>query len=404
MLMQSLAIVAGLCHNIQMADEIKYFILIICVLLIPKFLLRVRIPSGLTAMALGVLTGYFLGWFDNSPTLEVLATLGVTSLFLFAGLEIDLYELKKDAPTLVKHIITSFIIIVASAYALSLAFDLSFRISMILSLGLNTPSTGFILNSINGFKLTDQQKYWIRSKAIAKEVLALVILFFALQSESMGQLSISLGVIVVMILVLPLAFRFFIKKIAPYAPDSEVTFMILMAFICGVVTMKLGAYYLIGAFIAGVIAAQFRHFIKTDSSEKMLYSISFFASLLIPFYFFKAGVKIDLLTVSINSFLYGAIFLLIFVPIRYLNVFASIRFFLPEHWESRYQISLSLMPTLIFGLVIAAILRNQFQIDTDIVNGLILYTIVASAIPSILLTGAPREQYDPRFLEKREKV
>ncbi len=386
-----------------MADEIKYFILIICVLLVPKFLLRFRIPAGITAMALGVLTAHFLGWFGTSPTLEVLATLGVTSLFLFAGLEIDLYELRKDAPTLLKHILISLIIIFISAYCLHWALDINFRIATILSLGLNTPSTGFILNSISGFDLTQEQKYWIRSKAIAKEVLALMILFFALQSESMGQLSISLGVIIVMILVLPLAFQFFIKKIAPYAPDSEVTFMILMAFICGVVTMKLGAYYLIGAFIAGVIAAQFRHFIKTNDSEKMLYSISFFASLLIPFYFFKAGVKIDLSTVSINSLLYGVGFLVIFVPIRYLNVFVSVRFFLKDYWDSRYKISLSLMPTLIFGLVIAAILRNQFSVNIDIINGLVIYTIVASIIPSIFLKGAPRELYDPRFLEKRTK-
>ncbi|MCB0347382.1 MAG: cation:proton antiporter [Bdellovibrionales bacterium] len=384
-----------------MADEIKYFILIICVLLIPKFLLRLRIPAGITAIALGILTSHFLGWFSSSPTLEVLATLGVTSLFLFAGLEIDLYELKKDAPTLIKHVVISVVIIFVCAYGLHWALDLNYRVATILSLGLTTPSTGFILNSISGFKLTEQQKYWIRSKAIAKEVLALVILFFSLQSESIGQLSISLGVIVMMILVLPLAFQFFIKIIAPYAPDSEVTFMILMAFICGVVTMKLGAYYLIGAFIAGVIAAQFRHFIKTDDSEKMLYSISFFAGLLIPFYFFKAGVKIDLSAVSINSLLYGLWFLAIFVPIRYLNVFVSLRFFLNECWGSRYQISLSLMPTLIFGLVIASILRNQFMVDMDIINGLILYTIVASIIPSIFLKGAPRELYDPRFVAKR---
>ena len=160
--------------------------------------------------------------------------------------------------------------------------------------------------------------------------------------------------------------------------------------------MKIGAYYLIGAFIAGVVAAQFRHFIKTENSEKMLYSIAFFSSLLIPFYFFKAGINVDLTTFTIKSLAFGVAFLIIFVPLRYGNVFLSIRLFLPECWNSRYQITLSLMPTLIFGLVIAAILRDKFGVSTDIVNGLIIYTLLSSIIPSVLLKSASPEEYDSR--------
>ena len=381
-----------------MAEEIKYFILIISVLLVPKIIMRFRVPSGITAITMGVLTSYFLGWFDTSQTVGVLASLGITSLFLFAGLEIDLYELKKDAPVLIKHILKSAVIIAICSAGLEWALDLETRVAVILSLGLTTPSTGFILNSIDSFQFTETQKYWIRSKAIAKEILALLILFFALQSQSYTKLGLSLGAMLLMVILLPLAFRFFIKAIAPFARDSEVTFMILMAFVCGVVTMKLGTYYLIGAFIAGVVAAQFRHFIKTENSEKMLYSISFFASLLIPFYFFKAGLKIDVTQISAYSILYGLAFLVIFVPIRYANVFLSIRLFLPECWSSRYQISLSLMPTLIFGLVIASILREKFGVPIDIVNGLIIYTVLSSIIPSALLKAAPAEEYDSRLL------
>ncbi|MCB0415258.1 MAG: cation:proton antiporter [Bdellovibrionales bacterium] len=134
----------------------------------------------------------------------------------------------------------------------------------------------------------------------------------------------------------------------------------------------------------------------------MLYSISFFATLLIPFYFFKAGLNIDVSLLSLNSLWYGLAFLVIFVPIRYANVFMSLHFFLPGCWKSRYQISLSLMPTLIFGLVIASILRDKYEVSPDVVNGLIIYTLVSSIIPSVLLKAAPPEEYDPRLVGSRK--
>ena len=384
-----------------MAQEFQYFALIVAVLFVPKVLLRFRIPSGLTAIAIGIATTYFLGWFSDSQTVSVLGALGITSLFLFAGFEVDMDDLKRDGSVLLKHIAQSTVIIIVCSWALSEILDLSTRASVVLALGLTTPSTGFILSSLNGFNFTDRQKYWIRSKAIATEILALGILFFALQSESVEKLSVSLMVILGLIFSLPVIFKFFLKKIAPFAPDSEVKFMILLAFVCGVITQKLGTYYLIGAFIVGVVAAQFNHFIKTDNAEKMFYAIRFFSALFIPFYFFQSGLTIDITAIDTKDVTYGLIFFMIFVPFRLLNVFASVHFFLRECWNSRYKISFSLMPTLIFGLVIASILRTKFAVPTEIVNGLILYTILSSITPSIFLKNAPPEEYDSSVLNPK---
>jgi Kef-type K+ transport system membrane component KefB len=386
-----------------MPENAKYLILIITVLIIPKLLLRFRMPSGLTALALGVATTFFLGWFQTSQTVEILATLGITSLFLFAGLEVEVEEFKKNAPILLKHISIAAGVVGISTYGLHTFTELDFRASAVLALGLTTPSTGFILNALNSFKFDDKQKYWIRTKAIAIEVLALILLFFALQSQSVLELGMSLSTLIVLILLIPLTFRFFLKIIAPFAPDSEVTFMILVAFVSGVITKELGTYYLIGAFIVGVVAAQFRHFIHTENSEKMLYSISFFSSLFIPFYFFKSGLRIDTSALGWSSLIYGIVFLVVFVPVRYLSTFLSVHFFLKECWSSRYEISMSLMPTLIFGLVMASILQVKFQAPNEIVNGLIIYTVLSSIIPAVVLKSAPPEEYDFSTLNAKGK-
>lgn len=384
-----------------LTEDIKLFILLVAVLLFPKFLMRFRIPSGLTAIALGVLTGAFLGWYENSQTLYIMATLGITSLFLFAGLEVDLYEFRRDATIIIKHLAKTVALVLLCAALLSHFLDLETRAAILLSLGLTTPSTGFILNSLNGFNFTEDQRYWIRAKAIAKEVVALIVLFFALQSSSVGELSLSLLALAVMIVVLPILFRFFLRVIAPFAPDSEVTFMILLAMLCGVITRALGTYYLIGAFIVGVTAAQFQHFISHEKSEKMFYSVGFFFAFFVPFYFFKAGLSMAQESITPMSLLWGLGFLVVFVPVRYFSILLSIRLFIHEYWKDRKEIAMSLMPTLIFGLVVASILRTRFAVDPDIVAGLVIYTLLSSAVPSLFLEKAPPEDYDTALIGDR---
>lgn len=382
----------------QIDQEFQYFILITTLLILPKALMRYGIPSGLTAIGLGLFTGISLGWFTNDNTLYILSTLGVTSLFLFAGLEIEFDELKQDSKILFTHIGQNLLLMLLASLVLSLIFDLSAQASVLLALGLLTPSTGFILNSLKGFKLAKEEEYWIRTKAIATEIIALGVLFFALQAESLGKLSVSLGVILTLVFILPLMFRFFLNVIAPFAPDSEVTFMILLALVCGIITSKLGAYYLIGAFIVGVVAAQFQHFMKTEDSEKMLYAVGFFSSLFIPFYFYKAGINMASADITWRGVFIGLSFTTVFIPLRYLFSIATIRVMLKGFWKDRVVIAMSLMPTLIFGLVIASVLHERFEVDSDITTGLLVYTILSSVAPSLFLKKAAPSEYNSGYI------
>ena len=48
-----------------------------------------------------------------------------------------------------------------------------------------------------------------------------------------------------------------------------------------------------------------------------------------------------------------------------------------------------MLPTLVFTLVLAGILRDRFDVRPDIFGGLIIYTIGSTILPGILLGGAP---------------
>ena len=76
-------------------SEVVYLLLIFGLLVIPRALQRFRIPAPLTSFAFGMVAAVFLVGFSQDATLALLATLGISSLFLFAGLEVQLSELRR---------------------------------------------------------------------------------------------------------------------------------------------------------------------------------------------------------------------------------------------------------------------------------------------------------------------
>ncbi len=382
--------------NLAISADILYILLFFVVLLLPKVLLRFRIPVGITCLTLGIITSVLFGWYKNDQIIILFARLGITSLFLFAGLEIEIDELKRDWKTLAKYLLKFVAVLFVAAYVLGEFFSLEFRIALILAIGIFTPSTGFILNSLKSYQFTEEQEYWIRSKAISKEIAAVLILFFALQSQSIGTLLVSKAVLVFLVVALPFIFKFFLRSIAPYAPNSELSFLVIMALVCGVITKEIGTYYLVGAFIVGIIAGQFRHFMESENSDNILNSLRAFFSIFIPFYFFNAGLSFTKEFFTLQGLVIGLSFSAIFIPIRLIATLASIKFFLKDFWPDRKQISISLLPNLIFGLVIASILKERFNLAPDIISGLVIYTVLTSIIPAIAFKKAKPSTYDFR--------
>ena len=116
--------------------EYQYLIIFSLVLLLPKMLLRFHIPAGITALTLGVICTNILGWFDNDQMILTLARLGITSLFVFAGMEIEVTDLKDNVRPLLKYLLQSIGIIFGTAYIVLNITGLSFQISLIIAIGI----------------------------------------------------------------------------------------------------------------------------------------------------------------------------------------------------------------------------------------------------------------------------
>lgn len=372
-----------------LSGEVRYVLLLFGLFIVPKLLQRFRIPAAITAFGLGMVAGPGLAWMPHDPVLELLSTLGIVSLFLFAGLEIEIEDLLGEKWVLLEHVAIWAGAFGAVAAVGILALSLPSRVAAIAALAIVTPSTGFILESLDTLGVSESNRFWIRSKSIATELIALSAMFVILQSVTPQRLAVTSAVLLVLILLVPLAFRLFARALVPHAPKSEFAFLVILAAVCAMVTRRLGVYYLVGAFIVGVAAQRLRERLPAMTSERMLHAVEAFASLFVPFYFFHAGQLLRREDLGLAAAQTGVLLLAVFVPLRLGLVNIHRRFRLGESFRASQSVSVPMLPTLVFTLVLAQILRERFDAPAWLFGGLIYYAVGNTLLPSLLFRRPP---------------
>lgn len=371
-----------------MSQELRYLALLFFLLVVPKALQRARIPSAITALLLGLAAARF-GLFAGDPALGLLATLGISGLFLFAGLEVDGADLRRGAALVVQHLGIYAALLLLAGYGLQAAFDLGWRPAALLSLALVTPSTGFILDSLGGWGLGEEERFWTRTKAVATELVALAVLFAVLQSTTPARFALATLALAGLAVVIPALLRAFAALVAPWAPRSEFAFLVMLAVLAAFATRALGVYYLVGAFLVGVAARRFRARLPAFSSERMLTAVEVFASFFAPFYFFSAGAHLRPELLGIAAVACGVAFVVIFVPLRVGVVALHRRLALGEPWVRGRRVAIALVPTLVFSLVLAELVAERFEAPPWVIGGLVVYTLVNTLVPALTLGVAP---------------
>ncbi len=383
--------------NPMISPEIQYMLLVLGLFIVPRALQRFRLPSAVTCVVIGAVLGIGFHLFHEDATIKLLATLGIVAMFLFAGLEVDFEELRRGRRILIQHVAVQLVLLAAGAVVFFYLFGLEVRAALLFALALFTPSTGFILDSLHTFGLTAEERFWVKAKAIASELLALAVLFFTIQSRDVVTLSTSAVALTAMVLLLPPVFRVFARVIAPFAPKTEFTFLVIIALLCAFITRQLGVYYLVGAFVVGLTAVRLRKDLPELSSEKLLGGVELFASFFIPFYFFKAGLHLERENFSLRSIAVAAALLVIVLPVRVLRVAVHRRLALREPWRISTRIGAAVIPTLVFTIVIAEILQERFALPPDLFGALIVFTLANTLLPGFFLRVPPPEFETPEI-------
>lgn len=366
--------------------EIAYLVLIFGLMVVPRVMQRFRIPAPLTSFALGMLAVLFLADASHDATLSLLATLGISSLFLFAGLEIDLEDFGRGKWPLLGNLLVQALTLVGVVYLTLRLSDFSWQIATLLGLAVVTPSTGFILDTLSSLELSEDERYWVRMKAVSGELFALLVLIVVLQSGSIPTLVWSSVALVAMMVGLPVLFIWLGKVVIPHARGSEFSLLMMVGILAAFMTYKLGVYYLVGAFLAGFIAKLLRQRMPMLASDENLHAIQMFASFFVPFYFFYKGMSVPGGALTFQALGLGLVLTLVALPVRIGLTWLQRRFIKGETAMGSLRVSAALTPTLIFTLVLAGILRERFQISEVIYGALLVYAGLSTMLPSLFMT------------------
>jgi len=377
------------------SPELLAIVGIIGVHLIPKALQRLRIPAPVTALLLGAVFALFAPTVSKDSTLYLASTLGIASLFLFAGLSVDVEELGRDPKILIGTLVVHAAILVAVAVVGALGLGLEVKSAMLLSLAVVTPSGGFILDGLSGLGATPRERDAIRDSALTCEILSLVIFFFVMQSTSARVLVTGTISVTLLLLFVPILLRGLARVILPYAPNSEFALLVLTAVICAYATRKLGIYYLLGAFAVGVVARRLEDEVPALAAEGNQRAIELFATFFAPFYFAHAGMQIDGSAIRWRAIGLALALMLVMVPIRIVAI-AAVRRAASEPMRAGARVGAAVVPTFVFSLVMAQMLARTTA-PTWIAGGLVLFAIFNSFVPQLVFRwiNAPAELATP---------
>jgi Kef-type K+ transport system membrane component KefB len=362
-----------------------YLATVFGLLVIPRALQRFRLPAPLTCFAFGIAVSLLFKSQVGDRVTAVVATLGIASLFLLAGLEVDLVEIRKQLPRLMGHLGIRALFLVGAAWLAIRCLHMPWQPAALLGLGLFTPSTGFILDTLphSGLALDEQTEVSI--SAIAGEITALLVLFFLSHADSVRSLAISSSILALLIVLTPFFFLALGKYVVPFAPGSEFSLLLMVGIICAVITQAIGVHVLIGAFVAGLVAGLLTKRLTTLASHENLHAVRLFASFFVPFYFFHEGLDVPSDALVLKALFYGLAMAVIVLPIRIAKNWVECRYFSGRTPEGGLRVAVALIPTLIFTLVIAGILHESFHIDDALYGGLLVYAAISTMLPSLLL-------------------
>lgn len=367
--------------------------LIALLFFLPKVLVRIGIPAPVTEIVLGIGLGPLgLAVVAPSELIAGLAGIGISALFLFAGIEVEVHELAERRYVILQHLLIQCLLYWLAAWV-TLRSGVTLPVAILAAAAVMSPSAGFIVPALDALGLPGPLASWIKQKAIGSELLAIAAVLVFANSASPRTLWIGLGGLAAMLVVLPVLFLVYHRTILRWVPRTEFSFVMVIALFAAYLTHHLGAHYLVGAFVVGLAARRYldwcaRRNVAVAPVRIAVGAFRFFSAFFVPFYFFQVGLTLPAGALGAQALRFAGLLVVVAVPVRVLSVLVHRRIGLGESWREAFNAGVLLAPTTVFSLAVAEILRDRFAIPEALFGGLVMYGAVTSFVP--LLTRRVR--------------
>jgi len=279
---------------------LSLFIIFVAAQIGAELATRLKLPGVVGEIAAGCVVGpSVLGWITTNEPLEVLAEIGVVLLLFSVGLETRLDDLKKvgRSALLVGVLGVAVPFALGSAWAHAAGFDWSK--SLFIAAAFVATSAGItarVLQELGALARVESRV--ILGAAVIDDILAMLLLgvVVALQAGGeilVGQLAVVLLEAVGFLAVIGWVGTRVMRRKShwlekPASPLAPLTIVLALCLGLAFLSTRFGLAAIIGAFLAGMIAAE------TTQRETLEHQTQPLLALLTPFFFVLTGSKIDL--------------------------------------------------------------------------------------------------------------
>ncbi|HEY3284215.1 MAG TPA: cation:proton antiporter [Armatimonadota bacterium] len=350
----------------------------------------VRLPGVVGELLAGVLLGpSLLAWVIPGEVHQALSELGVVILLFSVGLETHVGELRRVGTRSLVVAVGGIVVPFALGYGLMVATGHRVAPSLFLATAMVATSVGVTAQVLTEARaLKTRPARIILGAAVLDDILGMMLVA-VVAGASQGRVS-PLGIAVLslealgFVLLAVLVGAPMMRQFAPLMdrpPSEESPLLVALGICLGLAWLAgtLGLAAIIGAFLAGMIVAETRHFYSIDRQIRPV------AAFLVPFFFVVTGARMEfggLATPSANGFLLLVVLLAVLGKVIGCGLAAW-----GEGRLAALIVGIGMVPRGEVGLLVAAM-----GLSSGVLDARLYAVVVAMSLLTTLLTPWPLER------------
>lgn len=365
-----------------------FLTVLVIILFAPMLLTRLRIPHVIGLILAGVLVGpYGINLLARDMSFEVFGQVGILYLMFLAGLEIDMYNLKKNLRRGLFFGLTTFLVPLIIGVIGATAFLHLEGLSALLLASMFAAHTLIAYPIVSRFGLSKEPSVVIAVAGTIMAVLGSLIVVASVTGVyregafSVGRLFSLLGALLafcaVTIYLYPRLTRWFFRKYSDGV--AQFIYVLAMVFLAATVAVWIGIEGVFGAFFAGLTLNRY-----IPARSRLMNRIEFVGNaIFIPYFLIGVGMLINVRVIASNwdTLYVAAVMSAVAMAGKWLSAWITQLRFKMSSLDRSIMYQLSNAHTAV-ALAVVMIGYSMKLFDEEILNGTVVMILVTCTVSS----------------------
>ena len=376
-----------------------FFTVLMILVLAPLIFKKIKIPHIVGLILAGVVVGpYGFHLLDRDSSFQIFGQVGLLYLMFLAGLEIDLFNMRKNMNKgLVFGLFTTFIPLIIGTFMSVWFLDVNWTTAVLIAC-IYASHTLIAYPIVSRFALSKSPVVLITIVgtivAILGALLTLAIMVDVNRTGefSVGSISVLLGTLVlyctVVLVVFPRVTKWFFRNFSDQV--TQYVFVLAMVFLSSWMAQVIGLEPVLGAFLAGLAMNRY-----VPSSSPLMSRIEFVGNaIFIPYFLIGVGMMINMRSISNWETLWVSInMIVVALLVKWIAAWATQKIYRMSVVERDVMYGLSTAHTAVALAVVMIgyeiiLPDGSHLLSESIMNGVVLMILVTCAVSPIVTSRA----------------